>query len=59
MDQEAREQPWAGHDDETQLLEKREGVQLKPVLGDLSIDQPVELKPVERHFVPVGGSPWN
>jgi hypothetical protein len=48
MDQEAREQPWAGDDDETELLEKREGVQLKPVLGDLSIDQSVELKPVER-----------
>ena len=50
MDQEAWEQPWAGDDDETQLLEKRESVQLKLVLGDLSIDQPVELEPVERDF---------
>ena len=50
MDQEAREQPWAWDDDETQLLKKREGVQLKPVLRDLSIDQPVELEPVERDF---------
>ena len=48
MDEEAREQPRPGDDDETQLLEKREGVQLKPVLGDLSIDEPVELETVER-----------
>jgi hypothetical protein len=49
----ARQQPRAGHDDQTQLLKKREGVHLEPVLHDPAVDETVELKAGERDL-PVG-----
>jgi hypothetical protein len=53
MGQDARQQPRAGNDDQTQLLKKREGVHLEPVLRDSAVDETVELEAGERHF-PVG-----
>jgi Phage integrase family len=53
MSQDAREQPRAGHDYQTQLLKKREGVQLEPVLRDPAVDEPVELEARKRD-PPVG-----
>jgi hypothetical protein len=53
MCQQPREQPRPGDDDEAQLLKKREGVELEPVLRDPSIDEAVELKAGERDL-PVG-----
>jgi hypothetical protein len=43
MGHDPRQQPRAGHDDQTQLLKKREGVQLEPVLRNPSVDEAVEL----------------
>jgi hypothetical protein len=53
MGQHSRQQPRPGHDDETQLLQEREGVHLEPVLGDSGVDETVELEAGERDF-PVG-----
>jgi hypothetical protein len=44
MGQDARQQPWAWHDDQAQLPKKREGVQLEPVRRDPSFDEAVELE---------------
>ena len=44
MGQDARKQPRTGHDDEAQLLKKREGVQLEPVLRDSAVYETVELE---------------
>jgi hypothetical protein len=48
MSQDARQQPRDRHDHQAQLLEKREGVELEPVLRDPSTDETVELQPGER-----------
>jgi hypothetical protein len=53
MGQDSRQQPRAGHDDETQPLKKREGVHLEPVLRDSAVDETVELEAGERDF-PLG-----
>jgi hypothetical protein len=53
MGQDARQQPRAGNDNQTQLLKKREGVHLEPVLRDSAVDETVELEAGERDF-PVG-----
>jgi hypothetical protein len=53
MGQDARKQPRAGHDYQTQLLKKREGVHLEPVLRNSAVDEPVELEAGKRDF-PVG-----
>jgi hypothetical protein len=50
MGQEARQQPRAGYDDQAQPLKKCEGVHLKPVLRDPSIDEAVELKAGKRNL---------
>jgi len=42
MGQDSRQQPRAAHDDQTQLLKKREGVHLKPVLRAPAVDETVE-----------------
>ena len=54
MRQDARQQPRAGNDDQTQLLKQREGVHLEPVLHDSAVDETVELEAGERDL-PVGG----
>jgi hypothetical protein len=48
MAQDAWQQPRTWHDDQPQLLKKRERVQLEPMLRDPSIDETVELKAGER-----------
>lgn len=48
MGQDARQQPRARHYDQTQLLKKREGVHLEPVLRDSTVDETVELEAGER-----------
>ena len=53
MGQDSRQQPRDGHDDQTQLLKKRDGVHLEPVLRDSAVDETVELEAGERDF-PVG-----
>ena len=53
MGQDARKQPRAGHDYQTQLLKKREGVHLEPVLRNSAVDEPVELEAGKRDL-PVG-----
>ena len=53
MRDDAGQQPRAGNDYETQLLKKREGVHLEPVLRDSAVDETVELKAGEGDF-PVG-----
>ena len=50
MGQEARQQPRAGYDDQAQPLKKCEGVHLKPVLRDPSIDEAVELNAGKRNL---------
>jgi hypothetical protein len=51
MAQHARHQPRAGHDGEAQLLKKREGVELEPVLHDAAVGEAVELESRERHLL--------
>lgn len=53
MGQDSRQQPRAGHDYQTQLLKKREGVHLEPVLRDSAVDETVELEAGKRDL-PVG-----
>ena len=53
MGQDARQQPRAGHDDQTELLKKRERVHLEPVLRDSAVEETVELEAEERDL-PVG-----
>ena len=50
MGQDARQQPRTGHDEQTELLKKRERVHLKPVLGDSAVDETVQLEAGERDF---------
>ena len=53
MSHESRQQTRARHYDETQLLKKREGVHLEPVLRDSPVNETVELEAGEGHL-PVG-----
>jgi hypothetical protein len=53
MGQDARQQARTGDDDQTELLKKRQGVHLEPVLRDSALDETVELEAGERDF-PVG-----
>ena len=57
MGQDARQQSGAGYDDQTQLLKKREGVHLEPVLRDSAVDEAIELEAGERDFPEGLGEP--